>query len=128
MHVAARGDLFGDVADLDQRGLVLLLRHVSARALHPFHDLLVAQLADRAVHRHARDAERARQRLFARDRLALLPGAALDLRQHMLLHPQVGGLAVVSGRGGQGGGTVRHRVSTRVQTDEVVLTGGIMAR
>ncbi|EKD97663.1 MAG: hypothetical protein ACD_23C00794G0001 [uncultured bacterium] len=53
VHMATRSDLFGDVAYLDQRGLVLLLRHISARALHPLHDLLVAELPDAAVHRHA---------------------------------------------------------------------------
>ena len=82
--VAAGRNLVRNIAQLHQRGLVLLLGHKSARSLHARQRLFVGQLAQGAVDCHARHIELLGQRRFARNCLALLPLAALDLLQHML--------------------------------------------
>jgi hypothetical protein len=57
VHVAARGDLLLEVADGQRGGDAVQLRRERAHALHPLDQALGLQLAQRAVRRHAADAE-----------------------------------------------------------------------
>ena len=76
--MTARANFAGDAVDLDQRGLVFLLRDKGAGALHAREHVLLRQLAHGAVHGHARHAELFGQRQLGRDGLTLLPNAGLD--------------------------------------------------
>ncbi|MPN05714.1 hypothetical protein SDC9_152967 [bioreactor metagenome] len=103
MAVAASRDLVGDIAQLDQGGLVLLLGHESARALDTRQCLFVAELAQGTVDGHARHIELLDQRGLAGNGLAFLPYATVDLLQHMVFD-------ALERRYGGGGIGSRHRV------------------
>lgn len=73
MHMTASGDFVGDTANFHERRRIFRLRHERARALHTCQDLLGGQFAQRAIDRHARDFELARQFVFGRHLIAFLP-------------------------------------------------------
>ena len=101
--VAACANFVGDIAQLHQGGLVLLLGHESARALDTRQCLFVAELAQRAVDGHACHIELLDQGGLAGNGLAFLPYATLNLLQHMVFD-------ALERRYGGGGIGSRHRV------------------
>src|SRR5690606_39817346 len=69
-----------NAVDRNQRGLVFLLGHIGARALHTCQHLLGSQLLDRAVDCHSRDAKLPGQSLFSGNYVPFLPFALFDPR------------------------------------------------
>ena len=90
IRVTARDDFIGDTANLDERRRIFRLRDERARALHARQDLLCRQFAQRAVHRHARDLELARQFVFGGHLVAFLPLARVNARQDVVLDLLIG--------------------------------------
>ncbi|MNK79004.1 hypothetical protein D3C87_986580 [compost metagenome] len=83
--VAALADFAGDVGDLQQRGLRLVLGHEAAHAGHAHDAPLLHELAQGAVHGHARHAELRDQLVLGRQAVAGRPRAVLDLAGDVIL-------------------------------------------
>jgi hypothetical protein len=97
VFVAARADLVADVGDHQQRGLRLGFRDERAHARKPREPAFARELAQRAVHGHARDAERGHQIVFRWNAVAGLPGARFDRGADVVLDLLVAGHRRVAG-------------------------------
>jgi len=85
IRMAARGDFIRDAADRDQRRFVFRRRDVRAGAARAREHLLGRQLAQRAVDRHPRDVEFARELVLRRHLVAFRPLARVDAREDEVL-------------------------------------------
>ena len=99
VFVTAGADLFGDVAHFERMRVHALLGDESAAAGHALEHPFAGQLAQRAVHRHARDRQLPYELVLGGHPLARPQRAGGDALEDVMLDLQVAGGGLGQGHG-----------------------------